>query len=51
MRGVAIDILCDASWQNATLPADELAKELDVIRREMDMCRDDPEAAFKPAAA
>jgi zinc protease len=37
----AIDILCDIA-QNATLPADELAKELDVIRREMDMCHDDP---------
>src|SRR6266436_8193164 len=38
---VAIDILCDIT-QNATLPADELAKEMDVIRREMDMCQDDP---------
>ena len=28
--------------QHATLPADELAKELDVIRREMDMGQDDP---------
>ncbi len=37
----AIDILCDI-FQNATLPADELVKELDVIRREMDMGRDDP---------
>ena len=37
----AIDILCDIA-QNATLPADELVKELDVIRREMDMCHDDP---------
>src|SRR5580692_1384030 len=37
----AIDILCDI-MQNATLPADELAKELDVIRREMDMNQDDP---------
>ena len=37
----AIDILCDI-FQNATIPADELAKELDVIRREMDMGRDDP---------
>lgn len=37
----AIDILCDI-FQNATLPADELAKELDVIRREMDMGKDDP---------
>lgn len=38
---IAIDILCDI-MQNATLPADELAKELDVIRREMDMNQDDP---------
>ncbi len=37
----AIDILCDI-MQNASLPPDELAKELDVIRREMDMCQDDP---------
>jgi zinc protease len=37
----AIDILCDI-MQNAALPADELAKELDVIRREMDMNQDDP---------
>jgi zinc protease len=38
---VAIDILCDI-MQNASLPADELVKELDVIRREMDMNQDDP---------
>jgi zinc protease len=38
---VAIDILCDI-MQNASLPADELHKELDVIRREMDMNQDDP---------
>src|SRR5580698_10171381 len=38
---VAIDILCDIT-QNATLPAEELEKELDVIRREMDMNQDDP---------
>ncbi len=37
----AIDILCDI-MQNATLPPEELAKEMDVIRREMDMCQDDP---------
>jgi len=37
----AIDILCDI-MQHATLPPDELAKEMDVIRREMDMCYDDP---------
>jgi zinc protease len=38
---VAIDILCDI-MQHATLPEDELAKEMDVIRREMDMNVDDP---------
>ncbi len=37
----AIDILCDI-MQHATLPADELTRELDVIRREMDMGQDDP---------
>jgi zinc protease len=37
----AIDILCDI-MQNATLPEEELAKEMDVIRREMDMNQDDP---------
>ncbi len=40
-RTTAVDILCDI-MQHATLPADELAKELDVIRREMDMGQDDP---------
>jgi len=38
---VALDILCDI-MQHASLPPDELAKELDVIRREMDMGQDDP---------
>jgi zinc protease len=38
---VAIDILCDI-MQNATLPQDELAKEKQVILREMDMNVDDP---------
>jgi len=38
---IAIDILCDI-MQHATLPPDELAKEMDVIRREMDMGQDDP---------
>jgi len=37
----AIDVLCDI-MQHATLPADELARELDVIRREIDMGQDDP---------
>src|SRR6266536_5940224 len=38
---VALDILCDI-MQNATLPPEELIKELEVIRREMDMGLDDP---------
>ena len=38
---VAIDILCDI-MQNATLPAEEMAKEKQVILREMDMNVDDP---------
>jgi len=38
---VAIDILCDI-MQHATLPEVELEKELDVIRREIDMGHDDP---------
>ena len=38
---IAIDILCDIV-QNATLPADELVKEKQVILREMDMNQDDP---------
>ena len=38
---VALDILCDV-MQNATLPPDELAKEKQVILREMDMNVDDP---------
>jgi zinc protease len=38
---VAVDVLCDI-MQHATLPEDELVKELDVIRREMDMDHDDP---------
>ena len=38
---VAVDILCDI-MQHATLPDAALAKELDVIRREMDMGQDDP---------
>src|ERR1035437_9057277 len=38
---VAIDILCDI-MQHATLPEDELAKEKQVILREMDMNVDDP---------
>ena len=38
---VAIDILCDI-MQHATLPADEMEKEKQVILREMDMNQDDP---------
>src|SRR5881628_859088 len=38
---IAIDILCDV-MQHATLPADEMAKEKQVIVREMDMNVDDP---------
>src|SRR6267143_2010869 len=38
---VAVDILCDI-MQHATLPADEMAKEKQVILREMDMNIDDP---------
>jgi zinc protease len=38
---VAIDILCDI-MQHATLPADEMEKEKQVITREMDMNVDDP---------
>jgi zinc protease len=38
---VAIDILCDI-MQHASLPPDELEKEMQVIVREMDMNVDDP---------
>ncbi len=38
---VAVDILCDI-MQNATLLAEELSKEKQVILREMDMSQDDP---------
>jgi zinc protease len=38
---IAVDILCDI-MQNATLPADEMAKEKQVILREMDMNQDEP---------
>ena len=38
---VAVDVLCDIV-QNASIPSEELNKELDVIRREMDMGQDDP---------
>jgi zinc protease len=50
---VAVDILADAVL-HSTLPADEVAKEKDVILREIDMGRDDPdqrlgEALFQTA--
>ncbi|WCJ58071.1 pitrilysin family protein [Fontisphaera persica] len=38
---VALDILCDI-MQNASLPEEEMAREMEVIRREMDMTHDDP---------
>src|SRR5512138_6463 len=38
---VAVDILCDI-MRNATLPAEEMTKEKQVILREMDMNQDDP---------
>ncbi|EEF58627.1 M16 family metallopeptidase [Pedosphaera parvula] len=38
---VAVDILCDI-MQHATLPAEEMEKEKQVILREMDMNQDDP---------
>ncbi len=40
--GVAIDLLADAVL-HSTLPAEEVAKEKDVILREIDMCLDDPD--------
>lgn len=40
--GVAIDLLADATLRS-TLPAEEVAKEKDVILREIDMCLDDPD--------
>lgn len=40
--GVAIDLLADAVL-HSTLPADECAKEKDVILREIAMTRDDPD--------
>src|SRR3954470_3545209 len=43
--GVAIDILADAVLFS-TLPADEVAKEKDVILREIAMGRDDPDNRF-----
>jgi len=39
---VALDVLADC-MMNATIPAEELTKEKEVILREMDMGRDDPD--------
>jgi len=39
---VAVDLLADATLRS-TLPAEEVAKEKDVILREIDMCLDDPD--------
>jgi zinc protease len=39
---VALDVLCDA-MMNSTLPAEEYAKEQEVIRREFAMGMDDPD--------
>jgi len=46
--GVAIDLLADAALRS-TLPADEVAKEKDVILREIDMCLDDPDQRLSQA--
>ncbi|MEN9663406.1 MAG: hypothetical protein RL324_2355 [Verrucomicrobiota bacterium] len=43
--GVAIDLLADAVL-HSTLPADEVAREKDVILREIAMTRDDPDNRF-----
>ena len=40
--GIAIDLLADAVL-HSTLPAEEVAKEKDVILREIEMGRDDPD--------
>ena len=45
---VAIDLLADATL-NSTLPADEVAKEKEVILREIDMCLDDPDQRLSQA--
>jgi zinc protease len=46
--GVAIDLLADAALRS-TLPAEEVAKEKDVILREIDMCLDDPDQRLSQA--
>ncbi len=45
---VAIDLLADAVL-HSTLPAEEAAKEKDVILREIDMCLDDPDQRLSQA--
>jgi zinc protease len=45
---VAIDLLADAVL-HSTLPADEVAKEKEVILREIDMCLDDPDQRLSQA--
>jgi zinc protease len=46
--GAAIDLLADLTL-HSTLPADEVAKEKDVILREIDMCLDDPDQRLAQA--
>jgi zinc protease len=46
--GVAIDVLADLTL-HSTLPAEEVAKEKDVILREIDMCLDDPDQRLAQA--
>ena len=45
---IAIDLLADAVL-HSTLPADEVAKEKDVILREIDMCLDEPDQRLSQA--
>ncbi len=45
---VAIDLLADATL-HSTLPAEEVAKEKEVILREIDMCLDDPDQRLSQA--
>lgn len=46
--GVAIDVLANLTL-HSTLPAEEVAKEKDVILREIDMCLDDPDQRLAQA--
>ncbi len=46
--GVAIDLLADATL-HSLLPAEEVAKEKEVILREIDMCLDDPDQRLSQA--